>query len=74
MTNEDMLDDLKQYIDLKLDATESRLKSYVEDRLTSVVSESTDTVLEAIAGKTEDTDVKLENHEVRIKKLETRVA
>lgn len=74
MTNEDMLDDLKQYIDLKLDATESRLKNYVDDRLTAVISESTDALLEAIAGKAEDTDVKLENHETRIKKLETRIA
>jgi hypothetical protein len=78
MTNEEMLDDLKQYIGIKTTALETgletKLKDYIDERLTTVVSESTETILGAIGEKAELVDSQLENNDKRIAKLESAVA
>lgn len=77
MTNVEMLDDLKQYIDLKNTALEnsikSELKEYVNSTVREVVSESTETILSALGDKAGVTDSKLDDHEIRLSKLETQI-
>mgnify|MGYP003548938092 FL=1 len=74
MTNEDMLDDLKQYIDLKTDALETNLEAKLKKHINDVVSESTETILDAIGNRVEKIEDTFGSHEKKKKKLETRVA
>ena len=73
MTNVEMLDDLKQYIELKNTALENSLKSELKEYVKEVVAESTETILSALSDKAEVTDSKLDDHEIRLLKLETQI-
>lgn len=78
MTNEEMLNDLKQYIDVKNDALGSRLKTEIVGELKGyiheVISESTETILDAMGTRVETIENKMVIHETRITKLEAKIA
>ena len=89
MTNEDMLTDLKNYLDLKFDANNSYLEEKIVTRvevmirennklirkeMDEVVGEHSINLLNAISEVIEPLAQKVENHDKDIKKLQARFA
>ncbi|WNV83457.1 hypothetical protein [Umezawaea sp. Da 62-37] len=86
MTNEELLQDLKQFVEAKVNASEERLlqKMATKDDLKIMATKADiqelksdmdgrfDTVLEAVGERFESTDAVVREHERRITRLERR--
>jgi hypothetical protein len=79
MTNEELFQDLKQFIDSRLAqelagvATKEDLKAS-EERISEKLDHIQDAIAETLTHATETLDASVQDHERRIVKLEQRVA
>ena len=83
MTNDELFDDLKQFINTKIDGVESRLGNRIDgvesslNRLEDEIQEVKETqheILDTIGGEVVVMQKVQDNHEVRITKLEAKAA
>lgn len=86
MTNEELLQDLKQFVEAKVDASEQRLIENVTTKLEAMATKADiqelkadmdgrfNTVLDAIGERFESVDTQLQDHERRTVRLEQRAA